>query len=326
MNCPNCGAKITPEDRFCGECGTPLNQNPKPSENTHHNVPKRESDSIEHQDETKKYVHPSESNDHAQQNENLSRTNRTEQTQAQQQVPPNQQQPEHRAEPQYSSIDREKFNKHAQEIKTEGLTFFKSLFTSHDSVVARKHPFNLKTILTITIVYAVLNLILLSILASAFLDGSIIFKIWLSILLFIAINLVITFGIVRLVIKDPVPFMKVFSDFIFINTFAWLFFTITLLLLTMNSSGTFFLFTFLIALIGFLNTPVYLITMYANRNMIRIPVFYGILIYIIIELIVFKITGQMLLKTLIRFLPSEISSFFNLLLDQQSNGYPGGGY
>lgn len=81
-----------------------------------------------------------------------------------------------------------------------------------------------------------------------------------------------------------------------------------------------------IAVSAYLYSTVYLVTMYANRNLIRIPVFYGVLIYIIIEFIIFRVTGEMLVTQILQSLPPEIKSLLNLMTGNSSNIFKGGGY
>ncbi|MHD0396407.1 zinc ribbon domain-containing protein [Staphylococcus simulans] len=275
MKCPNCGAPVEQGDRFCGECGTDL---------------------------TKVAAVSSQDSTELESSETLHSHNENE--------------PKHSN--QQPSFDKEKFNQQANEIKHEGTSFFSQLFKSHDSVVAGTKPFSLPFIGIVSAVFLILTLIILAIFVPSEVNyigygvtkSGIVTKSFFGILLFLVISYALLVGVTRLVIKDNISFVKILSDFVFINTFSFIFFILGLLLVKgeVYSIGSFL---FLLGTFIFFASAIYLITKYSSYHTLRIPAFFGIILYIFVQLIVLSVYGEMLQNTFEDIFGSMLEDIFN---------------
>lgn len=301
MYCPNCGAPVGPDDRFCGECGTDLIKS-KPVATT--------AQKIQDQPYTSR-THASQATHDETQPEHHSKGEHTQQEPHTQPSNSNQQ----------PSFDTEKFNQHANEIKHEGSSFFSKLFKSHDSVVAEDQPFSLKFIGILAAVFLIISLLVITILVPQEVSifgvskASAVSNLFFSLILFIALGYGILALTARLTIKDSISFVKLLSDFVFMNTFSFILFILGILLLRLEiiSIGSFLT---LLGIISFYSAAIYIITKYSSFHAIRIPVFFGILLYIALQLIVLMIYGEMVRNTL-------MESFKNIMDDFSPFG---GGY
>lgn len=274
MKCPKCGAPVEQDDRFCGECGIDL---------------------------TKVSAVSSQNSTESESSQALHNHNENEPTHSNQQP----------------SFDKEKFNQHANEIKHEGTSFFSQLFKSHDNVIAGTKSFSLKFIGILSAVFLILTLIVLAIFVPSEVNyigygvtkSGIVTKSFFGILLFLIISYGLLAGVTRLVVKDNISFAKILSDFVFINTFSFIFFILGLLLLRgeIYSIGSFLL---LLGIVSFYASAVYLITKYSSYHTLRIPVFFGIIIYIVVQFIVLSIYGEMLRNTFVDIFGSMLEDLF----------------
>lgn len=305
MCCPNCGTPVGPDDRFCGECGTDLTKS-KPVTATAQETEDQPDTSHTHASvathaetpsEIKPEYHPK--NEHAHQEPHTQPTNSNQQ----------------------AAFDTDKFNQQANEIKHEGSSFFSKLFKSHDSVVAEDQPFSLKFIGILAAVFLIISLLVITILVPqevSFLGvskASAVSNLFFSLILFIALGYGILALTARLTIKDSISFVKLLSDFVFMNTFSFILFILGILLLRLEiiSIGSFLT---LLGIISFYSAAIYIITKYSSFHAIRIPVFFGILLYITLQLIVLMIYGEMVRNSL-------MESFKNIMDDFSPFG---GGY
>lgn len=269
MNCPNCGAPVEHDDRFCGECGTDLTQHAAVSSS---------------KTSTPQHTHTSH-NDYS---ETVHSQTNTQPSQSNQQP----------------TFDKEKFNQQANEIKHEGSSFFSKLFKSHDSVVSENRPFSLKFVGILSPVFLIITLITLTILIPKEVNmigygitkSGLVTKSFFGILLFIVIGYAALAGVTRLIIKDHISFAKLLSDYVFINTFSFIFFILGVLLFRLEIYSLGLFLTFL-GIISFYATAIYLLTKYSSFHAIRIPVFFGVVIYLVIQIIVISIYGEMLRNT-----------------------------
>lgn len=386
MKCPNCGANVLPEDRFCGECGTPI-QHPKiPIQSTteqqlksqpkdiekhvDHSTPievekpsnqpantenkvvtekqqeikeEKVASQISQKENNVPIVEQPQQNDvqatrsveqHADQtsiqNNNLQNTQQqnAQQQNAQQQNAQYQNVPQQK--PHQSHIDKEKLNQHAQEIKKEGAIFFKKLFRSQDYTIAERQPFSMKLILTITVLCALVSLLVdmlffhhlltsLEKLVNASLDTDIDKKlamnVWFKLIFYVAISFGITYGIARLVVKDNLSVHKVYSDFIFINTISTIIYALGVFLTTLDMYKIGF-FAIIIATFVFMNSTIFLITKYGAFYNLRIPSFYGVIIFVIVELLLINYFGHSIVDEIIDVIPREVREVITGIFDK----------
>ncbi len=317
MHCPNCGAPVGPDDRFCGECGTDLTKSkpvaaakkqdqPDPSRTNATSTSHAETQSeTQHHSQSLKHPNIETHTNHTQQEQHTN-YNHTGQPATSNQQP---------------TFNSEKFNQHANDIKHEGSTFFSKLFKTHDSVVAEDKPFSLKFIGILSAVFLIITLLVIMILVPKEVSylgvskGDVVSNFFFSLVLFIVLGYGILALTARLTIKDSISFVKLLSDFVFVNTFSFILFILGILLLRMEiiSIGSFLT---LLGIISFYSAAIYIITKYSSFHAIRIPVFFGILLYIALQLIVLMIYGEMARNSL-------MESFKNIMDDLSPFG---GGY
>ncbi len=317
MYCPNCGAPVSADDRFCGECGTDLTKSKPVAASQKQDQPdtsRANATSTSHA-ETQSETQPN--------SQTLKHPNiETHYNQTQQEQHTNyNHQGQHTTSNQQPTFNSEKFNQHANDIKHEGSSFFSKLFKTHDSVVAEDKPFSLKFIGILSAVFLIISLLVIMLLVPKEISyfgvskGSIVSNFFFSLVLFIALGYGILALTARLTIKDPISFVKLLSDFVFVNTFSFILFILGVLLLRMEiiSIGSFLT---LLGIISFYSAAIYIITKYSSFHAIRIPVFFGILLYIALQLIVLMIYGEMVRNSL-------MDSFKDLMDDFSPFG---GGY
>ncbi|MEL0537312.1 zinc-ribbon domain-containing protein [Staphylococcus debuckii] len=293
MYCPNCGAPVGPDDRFCGECGTDLTKS-KPVAATTQTQDQpdtsRSNASAATHAETQPEHHSKNAHTHQEPHTQPSNSN---------------QQP---------AFDTDKFNQQANEIKHEGSSFFSKLFKSHDSVVAEDQPFSLKFIGILAAVFLIISLLVIVILVPQEVSifgvskASAVSNLFFSLILFIALGYGILALTARLTIKDSISFVKLLSDFVFVNTFSFILFIVGILLLRLEiiSIGSFLT---LLGIISFYSAAIYIITKYSSFHAIRIPVFFGILLYIALQLIVLMVYGEMVRNSLMETFKNIMDDF-----------------
>lgn len=283
MKCPNCGAPAVPEDRFCGECGTPLS-------------PKQ----VNEPAKTKK-AHTLDSE---------SKISEPTPTISPKHTEPSSQEQEKPIEPS-PSIKTEKLNEEAQAIKNEGILFFRKLLKAPDTIINIEHTFILKFIGVLIAVFAFITILTFiafipsSIGTFEISKSSLVTKFCFSIFCYVALSYGVTFMSARITASANINAKKVLSDYVFLNTFSFVTYIIELLFLIMNiySIGAFF------TMFGFavlFSSSVYLITVYTKQSQVRIPVFFGILIYIASQIIILAIFGEVLRNMVIDFLQTQI--------------------
>ncbi|AYU54220.1 zinc-ribbon domain-containing protein [Staphylococcus debuckii] len=294
MYCPNCGAPVGPDDRFCGECGTDLTKS-KPVAAT---AQKTEDQPDTSRTNSSAVTHAETQPEHHSKNEHAHQEPHTQPSNSNQQP----------------AFDTDKFNQQANEIKHEGSTFFSKLLKSHDSVVAEDQPFSLKFIGILAAVFLIISLLVIVILVPQEVSifgvskASAVSNLFFSLILFIALGYGILALTARLTIKDSISFVKLLSDFVFVNTFSFILFIVGILLLRLEiiSIGSFLT---LLGIISFYSAAIYIITKYSSFHAIRIPVFFGILLYIALQLIVLMVYGEMVRNSLMETFKNIMDDF-----------------
>ncbi|WP_414043928.1 zinc ribbon domain-containing protein [Macrococcus sp. EM39E] len=261
MKCKNCNNNLEAGDLFCGECGTPVGQN------TEKISPR---------------VNVTSSVDTVIEEPIIKDSTTTQQTTYTETQP---------------IINKEQVNQQSKKLVNEGKGFFSTAFKNHDQELNSNHNFSLvlaSTLIGIGLLLIVLLLMIKIPSEIAYIGiskSSIIFKVLLSSLAFIALIIGITFTIVKFMINPVITISKVISDFVLINVFSFITIMIGLILIVIDSfsfgGGLTTLGVFILA-----TSPIFMIGKYSNNTQTKISSFYGVIIYMIILAIVLRIFGE----------------------------------
>ncbi|MGX0443502.1 membrane-bound ClpP family serine protease [Staphylococcus epidermidis] len=112
-----------------------------------------------------------------------------------------------------------------------------------------------------------------------------------GIILFLVVIVGAIFGLTRLVVRQPIAFKKVLSDYVLINSVSLAILIISVILI-LAESYSFGGSIALLSLLLFVASGIYLIAKYSTGNQTRISSFYGVIIYIIILFLFIRIFGE----------------------------------
>ena len=112
--------------------------------------------------------------------------------------------------------------------------------------------------------------------------SSVIISIIVGIILFLAIIIGATYAMTRLVVRQPITFKKVLSDFVLINSVSVAILVLSIILMLANAYR-FGASVTLLSLLLFIISGIYMMAKYSKNNDTRISSFYGVIIYIIIQ-------------------------------------------
>lgn len=346
MKCPNCGNPVEPNDAFCGECGHRLERrsqtvssvekdisNAKANGHQEHlnssladdkvNYSQQEGNVSNSTDSQQPRQHNNYNGDFGHHQENASA-----QTSSQQQPQSNmnQQQYQHphgnvtntqQNNQSYSNRQSGQFSEHAKEVTEESKGFFKSAFIAPDQVVKSHHAFSFKLLLSLLIVGLLVVAILLALVIPSSIGifatpkSTIISSVIIGIIIFLAVIMGATYGITRLVVRQPISFKKVLSDFVLINSVSVAVLAIGLILMFANAygfGGALFMLSFLLIVVS----GVYMIAKYSTNHDTRISSFYGVIFYIIILFLFTIIFGESLFNQIFGNLLNEFNNVFNI--------------
>ncbi|MGC9614969.1 hypothetical protein ACO2FM_02750 [Staphylococcus pasteuri] len=138
------------------------------------------------------------------------------------------------------------------------------------------------------------------------------FSIIISLIILLAAIVGTIFGMTRLVVVQAIPFKKVFSDFILINSVTVAMLLVSIILLVMEAY-TFGMVVLMLSFVILLASGVYLIAKYSGINFTRFSSFYGIVIYLIVIFILMRIFGEVTLSSILESFDETRDSFFNNL-------------
>ncbi len=331
MHCPKCGNPIEPDDLFCGECGHKIEKRSKAVHSAERDISNAEHTESEapHQDSTgnNKSMYDAES---------MNEQHSTTQHKGQQQVSHEQQRPHHHntstyeqhTHPQsyHSYQDKQQqqanqpnqFSEQAKEVTEESKGFFKSAFVSPDQIIKSQHTFSFKLLFSLLII----GLILIALLIGAMIPsevayigtskGSIVISILLGIVLFLAVIIGATYGVTRLVVRQPITFKKVLSDYVLINSVTVAVLLISIILFFAHSyrfASTVFILSILLLVVS----GVYLIAKYSANHDTRLSSFYGIIIFSVVVFLFISIFGE-----------SFFNQIFGNLIDRLGDIFEGG--
>lgn len=264
----------------------------------HQHVPEHTTSTQQHQ------MHQPQSNQHQQPHNNASHTYHNQQQYNQSYS--NHQQPQQTSQ----------FSDHAKEVTEESKGFFKSAFASPDQVLKSQQAFSFKLLFSLIIVGLLVVALLLAIVIPSSVGmfetpkSQIIFFVVLGIILFLAVIVGATYGITRLVVRQPITFKKVLSDFVLINSVSVAVLLIALILMFANSfsfGGALFILSILLIVVS----GVYMIAKYSANHHTRFSSFYGVIIYIIVFFLFVTIFGESLFNQIFGNLISEFNNLFD---------------
>ncbi|QUX19920.1 zinc-ribbon domain-containing protein [Staphylococcus haemolyticus] len=208
------------------------------------------------------------------------------------------------------------FSDHAKEVTEESKGFFKSAFASPDQVLKSQQAFSFKLLFSLIIVGLLVVALLLAIVIPSSVGmfetpkSQIIFSVVLGIILFLAVIVGATYGITRLVVRQPITFKKVLSDFVLVNSVSVAVLLIALILMFANSfsfGGALFILSILLIVVS----GVYMIAKYSANHHTRFSSFYGVIIYIIVFFLFVTIFGESLFNQIFGNLISEFNNLFD---------------
>ena len=293
MQCPNCGQPYQQGDLFCGECGTKLDQvapsTISTSESLNLDSHVNENENVNHS--TSSTV--ASSNGESTEQFTVNQQNNIESTQTQH-------------VPDYTSYHQRYGNPGAssQKVKSvleESKQFFKQAFKRHDTTIESNHTFSYPLLASLVIVgLLILGFVIHFIIEDSFgyiISGvfTIVLRVILGIAIAIAILFFITFGVVNLTVFQPFQIKKVLSDFVLTNTLSVLILLlgfISLFLKLYVLSGILGVFSIILLFTSW----VYLITKYSVNRKLRIPSFYGVIIFLVIIGVALHLFGSSLMS------------------------------
>ena len=142
--------------------------------------------------------------------------------------------------------------------------------------------------------------------------GSIVISILLGIVLFLAVIIGATYGVTRLVVRQPITFKKVLSDYVLINSVTVAVLLISIILFFAHSyrfASTVFILSILLLVVS----GVYLIAKYSANHDTRLSSFYGIIIFSVVVFLFISIFGE-----------SFFNQIFGNLIDRLGDIFEGG--
>ncbi|WP_414047709.1 zinc ribbon domain-containing protein [Macrococcus equi] len=208
------------------------------------------------------------------------------------------------------------FSKSSKEIALEGRHFFKDALKHHDEIINQPKSYSFGLLGTLfgagLIIVFIATMLLLpnQIEYLSISQSEIAFKVTLAVLAFLVISIVLTYGIIRLIVKEPINFQKFLSNYILLNTISIMLFAIAWILTLMDLRIVPSILTVL-GLFSLLIASVYLITKAAENYSIRIGSFYGVVLYFVAQIICLVIFLRYLYETAVM----QINRAANGLLD-----------
>ncbi len=344
MKCPNCGHQIEQDDVFCGECGTKVNRqsnavtsaeddikqadshsNKQQATQSTHNSTMNSTSNASHEQSQSMNQSNASAETHANHNQyQHSQPNNTQQQYQNQNQNPNQNQyqnynqnQQYQQQPHQYQQQTNQFSEQAKEVTQESKGFFKSAFVDPDREIKSTHTFSFKLLGSLLaiglIVLAIILFLAIPEEVSLFTSESkIVFSIIISLIILLAAIVGTIFGMTRLVVVQAIPFKKVFSDFILINSVTVAMLLVSIILLVMEAY-TFGMVVLMLSFVILVASGVYLIAKYSGINFTRFSSFYGIVIYLIVIFILMRIFGEVTLSSILESFDETRDSFFNNL-------------
>ncbi|MEV0573139.1 zinc ribbon domain-containing protein [Micrococcus luteus] len=253
MRCEKCGNPMSSKDSFCSECGHKINEKGLSSNTEREKFSKRQEKNEELDEKWK-----------AQNNNKPFNTN-------------------------------SKIQEQLKKVLKESKGFFKNAFTSMDEIIKSDKMYSFKLVFSLLII----GILIISLIVKMFIPSEVSSYIGTSgdILIGITLSLVVligaTFAMTRLVVKKPVIFQKVLSDYVLVNSVTVLILLVSIFLFKLGTYK-FSISLFTLSLLLFIISGAYLIGKYSSNKEVRVSSFYGVIIYMVIVFIFISIFGQSL--------------------------------
>ncbi|MBM0810349.1 zinc-ribbon domain-containing protein [Staphylococcus epidermidis] len=331
MHCPNCGNPIEDDDLFCGECGHKISRHPQSVRNAESEITKAEKNDEEqnitsNNKENNATTHQnvdSTSHDETRSNENDVADSTLQSKQShndtqQSNLSTYNQRPQHREIPQNQhnhAQQQSQISQQAKQVTNESKGFFKSAFTAPDEIIQTNQVFSFKLLLSLLIIgFIVLAILLASVIPVEIgifgtTRGSLVTSIIFGIILFLVVIVGAIFGLTRLVVRQPIAFKKVLSDYVLINSVSLAILIISVILI-LAESYSFGGSIALLSLLLFIASGIYLIAKYSTGNQTRISSYYGVIIYIIIFFLFIRIFGEAFFHQIFGYFIEELGDLF----------------
>ncbi|MCJ1655498.1 zinc ribbon domain-containing protein [Staphylococcus sp. NRL 16/872] len=294
MQCPNCGQPYQPGDLFCGECGTKLpttTSQSTPSTSESLNLDNNHTHSQKGVSSTTQSTFSSETNKEDKSNNFGQSTHQTEFDRAQYA----------KSYPSYEQrYAQGEFSNKVKSIFSESKHFFKQAFSSHDATIKGNHSFSYSLLISLIVV----GLLILGMFIhlyivdnfGAYVTGvtSIILRVILGVAFATGFLFIVTFGLIRLTVVQPVLFKKLLSDFVLINTISVFILYLGLFVLFLKMyilSGILVVFSIILLF----TSCVYLITKNSVNQTLRLPSFYSIVIFFAVVGLAIHLGGSALI-------------------------------
>lgn len=207
-------------------------------------------------------------------------------------------------------------SEHAKEVTEESKGFFKSAFVAPDQIIKSNHAFSFKLLLSLLVIgFLVVAILIGTIIPDEIYQlgtskGSFVSSLVVGIILFLVVIVGATYAITRLVVKQPISFRKVLSDYVLINSVTVALLVVVFILFMVNSysfgTGVFILSLFLFVISG-----VYMIAKYSAQYDTKFSSFYGIILFLVIIFLFTSIFGESLFNQLFRNLLERLGDIFD---------------
>ncbi|EHJ07564.1 zinc ribbon domain-containing protein [Staphylococcus simiae] len=319
MKCPNCGQPVSPDDAFCGECGTKLTPQTTTTSSTneqsqhHHSTeqhtqtPQQTATSEHNATSTDTSHHQSTNQQHTQSNDQAFNQQHNGQQYGQQQAPYGQQSQQYnQQQPNGQQQQPSQLGNQVKDVAQESKGFFSGAFISPDHLINNRKVFSYKLLASLIVIGFIVIALALAIFSrsflsgtlSGFISGTLIMRIILIAFAFIAVNIGATYVISKLMVRGRLTFQQVLSDYVLINSITIAIFIIGLFAFVIGTY-TFAIAIMLITILLFIISGMYLVAKYSGRDQVKFSSFYAIVIYLIIIFVFVRVLGESLVTTMI---------------------------
>lgn len=329
MNCPNCGQPVSPDDAFCGECGTKLSPQSSTtsatSEQSQHQQPTQKHTETPHQSATSEHNststdalhhHSTTNQQHTQSNDQAFNNHHNNQQYGQQQhnqshhhngqQAPYGQQSQQNYQQQHNGQQQQpsQLANHAKDVAQESKGFFSGAFISPDHLINNRKVFSYKLLASLLAIGFVVFTLLMAIFIPSEINwltskSALVLRLLLTAFAFIAVNILATFGMSKMIIKGRLTFQQVLSDYVLINSVSLALLLSGLLGLAIGTYS-FAAFMLMLSLLLFIISGIYLIAKYSGRDQVKFSSYYAIILYLIITFIFAYVVGESLMSSILR--------------------------
>lgn len=327
MKCTACGFPIEPGDRFCGECGHPVEQ---PNEKVVYTPPVQEEKNDEVIPQSEPVINKREpiinqqdvitEEPHITKVDEPKEKSFTETEKVENSGATHMKSEPVRKEYPKIEIDTEKLANQSQQVAKESYGFVSSALKEHDNILSGEKKFSMGLLL------GLIGAGILLIFIGTFINlpdviemsgqskSTIAFKFAFGVLLLLAISIGATFGAIVLTVASKVDFHKFLSDYVLLNTVSIALIVVGFLLtwIDLRIAPSFL---FILGITSIFISSVYLIARYAAHRPSRIASFYGVILYCVVVLIAYYFVFDFAIRDIQNAVMSTLQNFnlpFNL--------------